>query len=503
MVYVAKQRYGGIIFLEPDQVGLQIIDRQEKQVVTTVRSGNLNVGSEMVANYAENMDAIVDNLLGFQRVLTEYQVDEVKFYGALEDLDEVTARYVADQLSVRCGLEISWLSDNQLIAKILVAIKDQHKLVGITEGFNTFVLLVGLSTSTLAYFKKGVFETSWNIDLGKAKISQLADNLRQTTATPSDIIFDYISSKVEYLVGELGEIKGANLIVQGVSVLADTYLTKEQPLGEVSLSDFDTSYRQIIDSTNQYVINHYRVDEQSVSWVLPGFLIISQILRLLHAKQLYVTKITSFESLIRVHDEKKVQIDQMIRTSADNIAKRYGVKLAHRSFVTKVTLELFDALAPIHRLDEHYRLLVEIASKVDDIGNFISPQGHYRHSAYILEANPLIGLSDQDNRVIAEVSRYHSSESPDVDEHHYRNMDNEIQLPVAKLAAILRVADSLDDSRQQKISKLELKLEGDRLKIYAHASDDLVLEKWAFQRKNKLFTDVYGLQPELIARGEN
>lgn len=57
------------MFLEPDQVGLRIIDRQEKRPVTTVESGNLNVGTSMVANYAENMDAIVDNLIGFQRVL--------------------------------------------------------------------------------------------------------------------------------------------------------------------------------------------------------------------------------------------------------------------------------------------------------------------------------------------------------------------------------------------------------------------------------------------------
>ena len=309
--------------------------------VTTVESGNLNVGTSMVANYAENMDAIVDNLIGFQRVLKEYQVDEVEFYGALEDLDEVTARYVADQLSVRCGLEVNWLSDNQLIARTLVAIKHQHKRQGIKEGADTFVLLVGLSTSTLAYFKKGVFETSWNIDLGKAKISQLAENLRQTTATPSDIIFDYISSKVEYLVGELGDVENATLIVQGVSVLADAYLERGQFLGEVALDDFDTSYRRITDSTDQYVINHYQVDEQSVGWVLPSFLIISQTLRLLNAKQLYVTGVTPFEGLIAVREGQESQISQMIRTSADNIARRYGVKLAHRAFVTKVTLELF------------------------------------------------------------------------------------------------------------------------------------------------------------------
>lgn len=58
----------------------------------------------------------------------------MEFYGALEDLDEVTARYVADQLSVRCGLEVNWLSDNQLIARTLVAIKHQHKRQGIKEG---------------------------------------------------------------------------------------------------------------------------------------------------------------------------------------------------------------------------------------------------------------------------------------------------------------------------------------------------------------------------------
>jgi exopolyphosphatase/guanosine-5'-triphosphate,3'-diphosphate pyrophosphatase len=112
----------------------------------------------------------------------------------------------------------------------------------------------------------------------------------------------------------------------------------------------------------------------------------------------------------------------------------------------------------------------------------------------------LIGLSADDNRTIAEVARYHSSESPDVAQAHYRHMDDDIQMPVAKLAAILRVADSLDDSRLQKISRVELRLQDERLLITAHANDDLVLEKWAFQRKNQLFTDVYGLKPELIAK---
>ena len=183
------------------------------------------------------------------------------------------------------------------------------------------------------------------------------------------------------------------------------------------------------------------------------------------------------------------------------MAVRYGIDVYHKDFVTKVAMQLFDALAPIHRLDRHYRMLLELACKIDDIGNFINPQGHYRHSAYILEANPLIGISDEDNHIIAEVARYHSSEAPEIDQHHYRELSDQLRLPIAQLAAILRVADSLDDSRQQKITEIGLKLKDDRLLIKAKATDDLVLEKWAFLRKNQLFTQVYGLQPELIVKG--
>ena len=83
------------------------------------------------------------------------------------------------------------------------------------------------------------------------------------------------------------------------------------------------------------------------------------------------------------------------------------------------------------------------------------------------------------------------------------HLDSEIQLPVAQLAAILRVADSLDDSRLQKILQVHLALVGDDLQIKVKTTDDLVLEQWAFERKNQLFAEVYGLHPKLIIVGRD
>lgn len=101
-----KRSLTAIIYLEPDQVNLRIIEIPTLKVINNVRSGLLNIGNAKVANYSENMTTIVNNIEGFKQIINDYQATPVKFYGDLEDLDPVATRYVADQLEVRTGLQI-------------------------------------------------------------------------------------------------------------------------------------------------------------------------------------------------------------------------------------------------------------------------------------------------------------------------------------------------------------------------------------------------------------
>ena len=501
-----KQKLVAFMYLQPDQLNLRIVDAVSHQLITEAKSGSMQVGTNRISNYQENIDAIEANLAGFKRIMADYQVTDYHFYGSLVDMNAMIGRYVASQIQDRTGLTIHWLNRNQRLAGMLNAVNQgvtsqlQHKLTG-------YVLSVGLSISDLAYFDQGNYVTSWEIDLGKAHLSQLVNNLRQTTVTPSDIITDYISSKLEYLTAELGQYRHGPLYVQGVEGL--TFDNNDLPaVYQVDPERFNDHYRLVMTASLQELMARYDLDEQRVKWVLPSALIVRQTMRLLQVKRLFVTNIDEIDGLhawiqgSSTHGNGSSQITNMIKTEADNLALRYGADSRHKDFVTKVALQLFDAMKPIHKLDDHYRLLLEIACKVDDIGNFINPQGHYRHSAYILEARPFIGLSNRENEIVAEVSRYHSSETPDVDQPHYQHLDSAIQLPVAQLAAILRVADSLDDSRLQKIVSVHLQLVGNDLQIRVITTDDLVLERWAFQRKNRLFTEVYGLRPQLIVEGE-
>lgn len=498
-----KNDLTAVIYLRPDQVCMRIIKRPDFKIIDDVRSGYFQIDTTgPTANYVSNMTAIVDNIEGFKEIINDYQVKHVLFYGAQEDLDDVSASYIQDQLEVRTGLAIQWLNNNQLMAELMshisATLSDFQKM----SKHCLYLLSIGLDSSTLAFFHHGNFEASWDIDLGGAHIHHLVERLSQTTTNPNEIIQDYISSKLEYLEPELKRHKKTTLLIQNSPTLNERYIPKDANLAELPIDQFQTTIKQMLmtSSTNlqQYLGTE---DTQRYPYALPNYLVIARMARLIAPESVYVTNLSTMGGLstgLAVNNQSvEKDVDNMIRTSADNMARRYGVDPAHSSFVSHYALQFFDQLQPIHRLSNHYRLLLEIAAKVDDIGNFINQEGHYRHSAYILEANPLIGLSDEDNRIIAEVARYHSAETPTDNRSHYRHLDEEIQLPVVKLAAILRLVDSLDDSRQQKISNVHLKLKGHRLIIKATANDDLVLEKWSFSKKSQLFNNIFGIKPVL------
>ena len=234
-----KDSLTAVIYLQPDQIFLRIIELPSLKIINDVRSGLFNIGENgKTANYTKNMTAIADNIEGFKELINDYDVDNVKFYGAYEDMDSVTASYVGDQLKVRTGLKIHWLNNNQLMAQSMSYIVDHLVEFQKLSKHCLYILSIGLDSSTLAFFHHGNFETSWEIDLGGSQIHQLVNQLRQTTTNPTEIIQDYIGSKLEYLEPELTRQKKTTMIVQNAPSLNKQYIKKHQEIGEINQEKF-------------------------------------------------------------------------------------------------------------------------------------------------------------------------------------------------------------------------------------------------------------------------
>jgi exopolyphosphatase/guanosine-5'-triphosphate,3'-diphosphate pyrophosphatase len=73
----------------------------------------------------------------------------------------------------------------------------------------------------------------------------------------------------------------------------------------------------------------------------------------------------------------------------------------------------------------------------------------------------------------------------------------EDRMTVAKLAAILRVADSLERTRREAPRPLEFRREGNRFVILVRDMEDLTMERLVLREKGNLFADVFGMVPEL------
>jgi exopolyphosphatase/guanosine-5'-triphosphate,3'-diphosphate pyrophosphatase len=110
----------------------------------------------------------------------------------------------------------------------------------------------------------------------------------------------------------------------------------------------------------------------------------------------------------------------------------------------------------------------------------------------------IIGLSHMEREIVASVVRFnHSPFSYYGEQSSESGLDRESYLVVAKLTAILRLANSLDRSHKQKFKGVKAALRDNELILTVDTREDTSLEKRAFELNEKFFMEVYSIKPVL------
>ena len=85
----------------------------------------------------------------------------------------------------------------------------------------------------------------------------------------------------------------------------------------------------------------------------------------------------------------------------------------HSAHVARLALELFDATAQLHGLDDGCREYLEAAALLANVGLFISHSQHHLHSYYVIRnSERLTGFTDTEIEIIAQIARYHRKSAP-------------------------------------------------------------------------------------------
>jgi exopolyphosphatase/guanosine-5'-triphosphate,3'-diphosphate pyrophosphatase len=158
---------------------------------------------------------------------------------------------------------------------------------------------------------------------------------------------------------------------------------------------------------------------------------------------------------------------------------------------------LFDKLAAEHRLGARHRLLLELAALLHEVGTFVSTRAHHKHSFYLIAHSEILGLTQDELVMVANVARYHRRSRPKPSHPEYSNLPRERRIIVNKLAALLRVADALDNSRTQQVQAFDCRIDNNGLILVVDGATDLMFEDRSLAEKGDMLQDIYGLDVRL------
>ena len=113
----------------------------------------------------------------------------------------------------------------------------------------------------------------------------------------------------------------------------------------------------------------------------------------------------TIQKRVGIEKDAPVRLSNLRYDSVMKIGRTYNFDEAHGLHVAKLALQLYDSLAPLHKLDDNSRELLEGAAILHDIGYYISHTSHHKHAQYLIQNSEILGFNDEEISVIANIAR--------------------------------------------------------------------------------------------------
>lgn len=449
----------------------------------------------------DKLDKMCAILNGFKQKMAEYAITEYRAYGtsALREADN--REVVLDQIKVRTGIEIHVLSNSELrfLAYKAIAAKENEFNTIIQKG--TAIAEVGSGSMQISLFDKDALVTTQNIKLGALRMNQTLSQIVTTQREHRQLIQELIDNDVQTfkkLFLKDREIK--NIIATGTCAdylnhVAGSYKQR------ITTEEFMVYYKDLWELSPEQVALKYNIPEEAVSLAVPGTMVYKKLLDVTGAETLWLPSIKLGDGIAAEYAEEKKLIrfphdfSQDILVAAKNISKRYQADKSHTAFVEKNALIIFDGMKKYHGLGKRERLLLQITTILHDIGKYISMRTPGECGYNIIMSTEIIGISHKEREIIANVVKYNTIE------YDYTatsaTLDRDMRILIAKLVAILKMANAMDRSHKQKLKDTKVTIKDQKLLIQAQISDNSLLEELQIEQKAEFFEEVYGIRPVL------
>ncbi|HIZ43953.1 MAG TPA: exopolyphosphatase [Firmicutes bacterium] len=449
----------------------------------------------------DRVDEMCKLLLRFKGVMTEYQVDGYKAYGTSAIREAENRDVVLDQIKVRTGIVVDILSNSEqrFLCYKAIAAKENEFNNMIQKG--TAIAEVGSGSMQISLFDKDALVTTQNLKLGALRIHQILAGMGGTEKEKKQLIQELIDNDIQTfkkLFLKDREVK--NIIATGVCAL---YLGRgaHADKQKITAEEFQEFYESLRDLNEDQVSQKYDIPSEFVSLIVPGAMVYRKLIEVTGAEMIWLPGVRLGDGIVAEYAEQKKLIrfthdfSQDILVAARNIAKRYMSNKNHSAILEKNVLAIFDGVKKYHGLGKRERLLLQICAILHDCGKYISIRTPGECAYNIIMSTEIIGISHREREIIANVVKYNTMEF-DYTAASY-TLTKEMRIIIAKLTAILKVANAMDRSHKQKFKNVRVSVKDQQMFLTTDSDENIMLEESQFRQKADFFEEVYGIRPVL------
>ncbi len=455
----------------------------------------------------------VQVLRSYRQMLTEYQIvspEQIRVIATSAVREAANRLAFVDRIYIATGLQIEPIDEAEETRITYLGILPYLRSEPTLQTGKTIVVEVGGgSTELLVVHDRNVLYSN-SYRLGSLRLRETLEAYNAPEGKVREFMKSQIERTVDQILEHVTPDDSSDMIALGGDMRFATYNLipdwNPKQLARVPLAALEKFTDRILAMSEDQLVRKYALSYPDADTVGPALLTYVQLARAFKLKAVLVTNTNLRDGLLKGMASDAVWTEefsnQIIRSGVE-LGRKFHFDEPHARQVAETARQLFEQLRSQHQLDHRYAVILYISALLHEIGLYIGFASHHKHTMYLIRNSELFGLGRKEVLLAAIVARYYRRAMPQPSHEGYANLERDERVAVSKLAAMLRIAVALNDSRSQRINNIRCEMKGNRMVISVPNVQDVSLEQLALRQNSAMFEEVFGLQVQLRAlRGE-
>ena len=507
---MAIQTFGSI-YIGSYEVSLKIFELSAKKQIREIDyiRTRLDLGRDVyqrgIIGY-ELVDQLCDTISEFVEIMKGYKVNSSEVYASAVFRDAENSVFVINQIFLRTCFRVKVLSNSEyrfIGYKSVAGREDFENMIQTSAA----VVDIGGSGIQVTVFRGGQLETTQHMEIGTVRLRELLADRGHTQFSYEKQLEEFVSKKLEVLRSMYVHEK-----VDSVIVLNDYCYEIVRAMNHKKREDASFAAEKLVRYIDKLqkknleeICKELNLSNDKDPLIIPSMIMCKVLIDQLEAENVWVPGVNINDGIaydyVQRHQLVKCyhDFDRDVICAAQKLSQRFNSYSPHISALEFLSTKIFDTMKKMHGMGDRERLLLQVAVILHDCGKYITLDNSARCAYEIIMSSEIIGLSHREREIVAQTVLFNSFELDECPEYSAK-LNERDYLVVAKLSAILRLSNALDQSHKQKFNQIRSSVKGRTLLISVDATEDISLESALFDAKAAYFEKVFSIKPEIKAK---